>query len=87
MRVLDVGCGANLIYPLLGAALCGWRFVGSDVTDAALDWAGRNAAASPHLAPLIELRRVGVLNCEQRQVPPQHGCAACHAPLYVCTCQ
>jgi len=58
VRVLDVGCGANLIYPLLGAALCGWRFVGSDVTDAALDWAGRNAAASPHLAPLIELRRV-----------------------------
>jgi len=116
VRVLDVGCGANLIYPLLGAALCGWRFVGSDVTDAALDWAGRNAAASPHLAPLIELRRVdadsphgaalrlplphskgqaqgrtmrrvGVLTCEQRQVPPQHGCAACHAPLYVCTCQ
>ena len=28
VRVLDVGCGANLIYPLLGAALRGWRFVG-----------------------------------------------------------
>ena len=58
MRVLDVGCGANLIYPLLGAALRGWRFVGSDVTDAALEAAARNAAANPHLAPLIDLRRV-----------------------------
>ena len=58
MRVLDVGCGANLIYPLLGAALRGWRFVGSDVTGAALEAAARNAAANPHLAPLIDLRRV-----------------------------
>ena len=58
VRVLDVGCGANLIYPLLGAALHGWRFVGSDVTDAALECAARNAAANPHLAPLIDLRRV-----------------------------
>ena len=53
-----MGCGANLIYPLLGAALRGWRFVGSDVTDAALEAAARNATANPHLAPLIELRRV-----------------------------
>jgi len=56
--VLDVGCGANIIYPLLGAALHRWRFVGSDVTDVALEWAERNAAANPHLAHLIKLRRV-----------------------------
>lgn len=31
VRVLDVGVGANCIYPLLGHAEYGWRFVGSDV--------------------------------------------------------
>ncbi|PHS87530.1 23S rRNA methyltransferase [Aeromonas dhakensis] len=30
-RVLDVGVGANCIYPLLGAREYGWRFVGSDI--------------------------------------------------------
>ena len=55
---LDIGCGANLVYPLLGASLCGWRFVGADVTDVALSWAARNLGANPRLGPLIELRRV-----------------------------
>ena len=59
VRVLDIGCGANLIYPLLGAAMHGWAFVGADVTEAALEWAARNRAANPHLAPLIEVRRSG----------------------------
>lgn len=31
VRVLDVGVGANCIYPLLGAREYGWRFVGSDI--------------------------------------------------------
>ena len=54
---LDVGTGANFIYPLLGAALCGWRMVGADVTDEACTWASRNAAANPHLSHLLEVRR------------------------------
>lgn len=31
VRVLDIGVGANCIYPLLGAREYGWRFVGSDI--------------------------------------------------------
>ncbi|RWS95517.1 23S rRNA (adenine(1618)-N(6))-methyltransferase RlmF [Aeromonas caviae] len=31
VRVLDVGVGANCIYPLLGVREYGWRFVGSDI--------------------------------------------------------
>lgn len=30
-RVLDIGTGANCIYPLIGNAEYGWKFVGSDV--------------------------------------------------------
>lgn len=29
VRGFDIGTGANCIYPLLGASLLGWRFVGS----------------------------------------------------------
>ena len=37
----------------------GWAFVAADVTAPALEWAGKNCAANPHLAPLIEVRRSG----------------------------
>jgi RNA methyltransferase len=56
---LDIGCGASLIYPLLGAALNGWRFAAVDVTDEAIDGATANADANPHLRRLIDVRRGG----------------------------
>ncbi|RYV04198.1 23S rRNA (adenine(1618)-N(6))-methyltransferase RlmF [Shewanella sp. OPT22] len=31
IRGLDIGCGASLIYPLLGCKSYGWHFVGSDI--------------------------------------------------------
>ena len=36
IRALDIGTGANLIYPLLGHREYGWRFVGSDIDRTAL---------------------------------------------------
>ena len=59
IKGLDIGCGANCIHPLLGAALNGWHFVGTDVTDIAIEWAGKNVQGNPHLAQLIEIRRTG----------------------------
>ena len=56
---LDIGCGANCIYPLLAAALNQWRFVGADITDVAITWATRNVEANPQLSELIEIRRTG----------------------------
>jgi len=35
VSVLDIGVGANCIYPLIGHAEYGWRFVGSDVDPSA----------------------------------------------------
>ncbi|KAL6848348.1 hypothetical protein ACP4OV_021642 [Aristida adscensionis] len=58
VRGFDIGTGANCIYPLLGASLLGWSFVGSDVTDVALEWAKKNVDSNPHLAELIEIRDV-----------------------------
>lgn len=56
--MLDIGCGANLIYPLLGAATHGWRFVAADNADVAVKWAARNLRANPSLQPLIQVRHV-----------------------------
>lgn len=58
VRGFDIGTGANCIYPLLGASLKGWSFVGSDVTDVALEWAERNVKDNPRISDLIEIRRV-----------------------------
>ncbi|KDP20409.1 hypothetical protein JCGZ_06368 [Jatropha curcas] len=62
VRGFDIGTGANCIYPLLGASIKGWSFVGSDVTDVALEWAERNVKDNPHISELIEIRKVA--NCQ-----------------------
>lgn len=56
VTVLDIGTGANCIYPLIGAREYGWRFVGTDVDPVALKWARDLVAANPPLADLVELR-------------------------------
>lgn len=56
VRILDVGTGANCIYPLLGAAEYGWSFVGTELDAVALQAARANANASPALAGRIEVR-------------------------------
>jgi len=55
-RVLDIGTGANCIYPLIGAVEYGWRFVGSEIDPVALQWARQLVAANPSVAHLIECR-------------------------------
>lgn len=36
IRVLDIGVGANVIYPIIGCAEYGWSFVGSDINPVAI---------------------------------------------------
>lgn len=57
IRVLDVGVGANLVYPLIGHSVYGWTFVGSDIDGAALKIAQRTLDANPAHRAAIELRR------------------------------
>lgn len=58
IRGFDIGTGANCIYPLLGASLLGWSFVGTDMMDVALEWAERNVKTNPQISDLIEIRKV-----------------------------
>ena len=56
IRVLDIGVGANCIYPLIGHHEYGWRFVGSDTDAEALAAAQRIVDANAGLAAAIEFR-------------------------------
>lgn len=38
-KVLDIGTGANCIYPLLGNAVYGWQFTGTDIDSKSLEYA------------------------------------------------
>lgn len=56
IRVLDIGVGANCIYPILGVSEYGWDFVGSDINPEALKVAQNIVNANPKLKPRVELR-------------------------------
>jgi 23S rRNA (adenine1618-N6)-methyltransferase len=55
--VLDIGTGANCIYPLIGAHQYGWRFTGSEVNAEAFASAQAIIAANPGLTRAVRLRR------------------------------
>ena len=55
VRVLDIGVGANCIYPLIGQREYGWQFVGSDIDAAAIANAQRIVDANG-LGEAISLR-------------------------------
>ena len=56
MRALDIGVGANCIYPLLGHSDYRWRFVGSDIDAVALASA-RTIVQANGLGKVISLRQ------------------------------
>ncbi len=55
--VLDIGVGANCIYPLIGQHEYQWRFTGSEISDEALKSAMAIVNGNPGLAKAIRLRR------------------------------
>jgi 23S rRNA (adenine1618-N6)-methyltransferase len=55
-RILDIGTGANCIYPIIGAREYGWRFVGADIDAIAAKWARALVAANPQLRGKIDIR-------------------------------
>jgi 23S rRNA (adenine1618-N6)-methyltransferase len=88
VRALDVGVGANCIYPLLGHSDYGWHFVGSDIDAPALASAQAIIDAN-QLGQAIELRQqlnrgqifAGLLQANERFDltlcnPPFHASAA-----------
>ncbi len=56
VRCLDIGVGANCVYPLIGNREYGWSFVGSDIDPVALESAGRIVELNPLLKEKIGFR-------------------------------
>ncbi|WP_430612637.1 23S rRNA (adenine(1618)-N(6))-methyltransferase RlmF [Flavobacterium sp. JP2137] len=56
IKILDLGVGANAIYPIIGVAEYGWRFVASDINKESLAAAEHIVANNPHLKSTVSLR-------------------------------
>lgn len=56
IRGLDVGCGANCIYPILGSRSYGWSFVGADIDITAIKTAKLLVNANKNITKKIEIR-------------------------------
>lgn len=54
---LDIGVGANCIYPILGAKIYDWKMVGTDIDADAIASAEANVSATKGLASKIEIRQ------------------------------
>lgn len=56
VKVLDIGCGANCIYPIIGHIEYGWTFVGSDIRQVSLKTAEEICKGNGELLLNIEFR-------------------------------
>jgi 23S rRNA (adenine1618-N6)-methyltransferase len=62
VAMLDVGVGANCIYPIIGVHDYGWRFVGTEIDAVALRNAQQIVKDNAALAGLVECRRQMIAN-------------------------
>lgn len=56
IKVVDIGVGANCIYPILGASLYGWNFIGTDISKQSLRNAEKIVQSNKFLTNKVELR-------------------------------
>ncbi len=56
IKVLDIGVGANCVYPILGHREYGWSFVGSDIDPVSIDSARQIVNKNPSLEGAIDIR-------------------------------
>jgi 23S rRNA (adenine1618-N6)-methyltransferase len=56
VRVLDIGVGANCVYPIIGSKEYGWSFVGTDVDPVAIESARKIVEMNSSLQSKVELR-------------------------------
>ncbi|SEK51113.1 23S rRNA (adenine1618-N6)-methyltransferase [Aquimarina amphilecti] len=56
IKGLDIGVGANCIYPILGTRIHGWTMVGSDISLQAISYAQKIITSNSNLINNIEVR-------------------------------
>ncbi len=88
VRCLDIGVGANCIYPIIGVQEYGWNFIASDINDVSIDSAKKIIDSNENLKGKIDIRKQnnpklifqGILNRGEKVDavicnPPFHGSA------------
>lgn len=88
IALLDIGVGANCIYPIIGQREYGWRFTGTDIDPQALSAAKMVVSMNPTLRNTLRLKQQkdpqaifdGILAVNERYDatlcnPPFHGSA------------
>ncbi len=53
---LDIGTGSNVIYPIIGKSVYGWRFVGSDIDKTSIQSAKHILKNNPEFERYIDIR-------------------------------
>lgn len=56
VKGLDIGVGANCIYPIIGSHDYGWSFIGSDIDPVAIECAQKIIASNARLKTVLECR-------------------------------
>jgi len=56
VSVLDIGVGANCVYPIIGHKAYGWHFVGTDIDPLAIKTANQIISSNPTLKGAVECR-------------------------------
>ncbi|NQU52260.1 MAG: 23S rRNA (adenine(1618)-N(6))-methyltransferase RlmF [Bacteroidetes bacterium] len=56
IKCLDIGVGANCVYPIIGNSEYGWSFVGADIDSLAIESAAKIVELNPTLKGDVELR-------------------------------
>lgn len=56
IKCLDIGTGANLIYPIIGSQEYGWSFIGSEIDKTSIESAENIISKNPSLEGKIEIR-------------------------------
>lgn len=54
---LDIGIGANCIYPIIGNSVYGWNFVGTDIDEKAIENCSKIIEGNPRLIDSISLQQ------------------------------
>lgn len=74
IKCLDIGVGANCVYPIIGNKEYGWSFIGTEIDPLAIESANKIIEMNPQLKNKIEIRSqhnpkdilFGVLNKDER---------------------
>jgi 23S rRNA (adenine1618-N6)-methyltransferase len=85
VRIIDIGAGANAVYPMIGASEYGWSFVATETDQTAMRWARQVVRVNRAIAPLIEYRlQPNPLACFAGVTKPGERFAAsmCNPPFH-----